>query len=376
MPCILPNKARLVWSLVAVGLAVLCVGQTSRAASSAESALARPRDPAFGLPSMPGQRAATEAQRELGRALFFDRRVSADGSMACASCHVPEQGFTAQGAATAVGIAGRSLPRNAPTVVNVAWQRHLFVDGRERSLERLTWSPMLHKHEMGHASITAALQHMRQQPGLKEHFARAFPNQGLTGRTFVHAMAAYQRSVVAADAPFDRWREEGNWRKGESWRNDEGALRLPEVPGMPQAAREGFELFIGKAGCALCHTIEDKHANFTDNGFHVIGSGNEDDLGRFNFSGKAIDRRAFKTPSLRNIAQTPPYMHDGSLPNLAEVIDFYDRGGGELVSKSPMLRKLNLNAQEKSALLAFLESLTSLHWDKLVRETIEKLNRN
>ncbi len=181
-------------------------------------------------------------------------------------------------------------------------------------------------------------------------------------------MAAYQRSLVAADAPFDRW------RNGESWR------RGLDAPGMSAAAQEGFELFTNKAGCALCHTVEDKYANFTDNGFHVIGARRrfglptqasddpDDDLGRFKFSGKAVDRRAFKTPSLRNITRTPPYMHDGSLATLAEVIDFYDRGGGNLVGKSPMLRKLNLDEQEKAALIAFLESLNSPHWDKLVSD--------
>ena len=335
--------------------------------------VAHARDPAFGLPPLT-TRAASDAQRELGRKLFFDRRLSINGTMSCGMCHVPEEGFTSNASQQALGLEGRSLKRNAPGLLNVAWQTALFHDGRQASLESLAWEPILHPHEMGNTSAAQVLARLRRLDDYPRRFAAAYPGRGMTRDTVARALAAYQRTLVAADSPFDRWRYGG------------------QADALDAAAREGFALFTGKARCASCHLVGERHATFTDGGFHVTGAGQAlqahydvplatgettrlpldalapfafgigADLGRFDVTKRAADRHAFKTPSLRNVARTAPYMHDGSLPTLDAVIDFYDRGGGRAVeSRSALLQPLRLSASEKAALRAFLEQLDSPH---------------
>ena len=328
---------------------------------------------AFGLPALvlADGIALDTARIELGRRLFFDRRLSFNGTMSCAMCHVPEEGFTSNASKTALGIEGKSLRRNAPTLLNVAWQALLFHDGRESSLVTQAWMPLLHADEMSNPSIGHVLQRIRTLPDYVGSFEAAFGGAGPGMETLGQALAAYQATLVSANSRFDRWR----------YRGEAGALSAPE--------QAGFAVFTGKAGCARCHTVGESGALFADGRFHVTGAGQPPapdraivvplapgvqtvlgagdlsafaetlapDLGRFEITLVAADRFAFKTPSLRNLARTAPYMHDGSLATLQEVVEFYDRGAGEVPDKSALLAPLALSADEKEALVAFLLTL-------------------
>lgn len=328
---------------------------------------------AFGLPplALPADLAADRGRVELGRKLFFDRRLSANATMSCAMCHVPEEGFTSRASRTALGIEGKSLQRNAPSLLNVAWQPALFHDGREASLTAQVWLPLLHPEEMGNASIDQVLRRIRALPDYARRFESVFNGAGPSMTTLAAAIAAFEASLVSADSRFDRWRYGGQ----------QAALSDEE--------QNGFAIFIGKGRCAACHTIGAQHALLADGKYHVTGAGRAItpgrsfvvplargvqtvlsdadlaafgpgpplDLGRFDVSLDPADRQAFKTPSLRNVSASAPYMHDGSLATLEEVVDFYERGGGDVAGKSPLLLPLGLDGSEKRALIAFLRAL-------------------
>lgn len=338
-------------------------------------------DRALGLPphADAADEVATAARVELGRKLFFDRRLSFNGTMSCAMCHVPEEGFTSNASKTAVGIEGKSLRRNAPTLLNVAWQRLLFHDGRENSLATQAWMPLLHPDEMANPSIGYVLQRIRSLPDYAGRFEAAFDGAGPGMDTLGAALAAFELTLVAAGSRFDRWRYRG------------------EATALSAREQEGFRVFAGKGRCTLCHTVGDTSALFADGGFHATGAGSNassdsaivvplapgvntvvtgaalesfatplvPDLGRFEITQDPADRYAFKTPTLRNVARTAPYMHDGSIATLEAVVDFYDRGGGELEGKSPLIAPLGLSHDEKQALVAFLRSLDGAGVDAL-----------
>jgi cytochrome c peroxidase len=339
---------------------------------------------ALGLPPQTAAMRAAPAksmQAELGRQLFFDRRLSFNGTMSCGMCHVPEEGFASNASRQAVGIEGRSLKRNTPTVLNVAWLSALFLDGRENSLQTQAWAPLLHHDEMANPSVGYVLERLRRMPDYAGRFERAFGGRGPTMETVGAALAAYQRTLVAGDSRFDRWRYAGKAQ----------ALSAEE--------RNGFAIFAGKARCAICHHVGERHALFTDEQYHVTGAGAAwqprqavvvplapgaqttlsvaeraafdtvpvADLGRWEITLHPADRYAFRTPSLRNVARTAPYMHDGSLADLEAVVDFYQRGGGPAVDRSPLLVPLELNAAERRELVAFLRSLDSAALPALVR---------
>jgi len=289
-------------------------------------------------------------------------------------CHVPEQGFTAHELATSVGIGGRSVRRNAPTVLNVAWQRRLFHDGREVSLEDQVWGPLLAANEMGNPSIGYVVERIASLADYRGMFEAAFDGRGPSSARVGAALASYQRTLVAGDSRFDRWRFGSN------------ASALSDVE------KAGFELFAGKGRCAACHRVSERDALFTDHAFHNTGIGwrrtygvpertrvelapgvyaeldrrtietfsepPAKDVGRYEITLDPKDRWAYKTPSLRNVALTAPYMHDGSLRSLEAVVEFYDRGGVDNPDKSPLLIPLGLTADERAALVAFLRTLT------------------
>jgi len=344
-----------------------------------------PADSALGLPPLEVSGNDPLAMRvELGRRLFMDRRLSRNGTMSCGMCHVPEQGFTTNEMATAIGIEGRSLRRNAPTVLNVGFQRSLFHDGRETSLERQIWSPLLAADEMGNASRQAVVARVSALADYSAAFPLAFPDARITEDTIAAALASYERTLIAANSRFDRW-----FFAGES-----SALTAEE--------RGGLELFRGKAGCAVCHHFNKRDALFTDHRFHNTGvgwahanaatrtvsvplgggeraevsaaemtalfGGDLHDDGRFEVTHQARDRWAYKTPSLRNVALTAPYMHDGSLATLRDVIEFYDRGGIQNPGKDALLQPLHLSPEEKQALEAFLQTLTGENVGQLAAE--------
>ena len=291
------------------------------------------------LPVPPRNRLSPQ-KVELGRRLFFDPRLSRDGTVSCATCHRPELAFT-DGRPRARGIGGQRGRRNTPSLVNCAYRRSLFWDGRAASLEAQALTPIENPHEMGH-SIAAVLAMLRQDDDYVRRFAAAFGSRDVTGERLAHALASFQRTLVGADAPFDRgFEDSADDAAGEASR----------------AAARGFALFEGKARCRFCH----QGAQFTDERFHNtgVGWGEEPlDLGAFEATGRDADRGRFRTPTLRGLVHTAPYMHDGSLATLRDVVDFYDRGAGPNPNVDAALRPLGLSAQEKDDLVAFLESLS------------------
>lgn len=338
----------------------------------------------LGLPPVtsPADNPQSEAKVALGRKLFFDRRLSFNGTMSCAMCHVPEQGFTSNELATPLGFEGRSLRRNAPTVLNVAYHPLLFHDGREHALETQAWVPLLAANEMANPSVGHVIARVRALADYRGWFERAFGGRGATMETIGGALAAYQRTLLAGNSRFDRWRYGG------------------EAEALTAVEREGFRLFVGKARCAGCHTVGERSALFSDFRFHNTGIGwrrvygapehirvelapgvvteiqaraldavserPPPDLGRFEVTLDPADRWAYKTPSLRNVALTAPYMHDGSIATLEEVVAFYDAGAVDNPGKSPLLAPLGLTAKDRAALVAFLRALTSLDIERIV----------
>jgi cytochrome c peroxidase len=345
------------------------------------------KSPPLGLPPVPVPRdnPVTYEKVQLGRKLFFDRRLSLNQTMSCGMCHIPEQGFTNNELATAVGIEGRTVRRNAPTIYNVAYFSHIFHDGRETRLEYQIWQPILASNEMANPSIGYVIEKIHRLPDYAGLFENAFDGRGPGIETIGMAIAAYERTLVSANSPFDRW----------YFGKDPTALG--------EAARRGFQLFRGKAGCGACHTIEKDYALFTDDAFHntglgwqaSVGGGTAEvqvqiapgikvpvprsvvesvgerppgDLGRYEVTQDPADRWRYKTPTLRNIALTSPYMHNGAFGTLKEVIEFYNRGGIPNPLIDPLIRPLGLTQNEMNHMAAFLESLTGDNVQVLVRD--------
>jgi cytochrome c peroxidase len=343
----------------------------------------------LGLPAapVPADNPQSAEKIALGRKLFFDRRLSFNGTMSCAMCHVPEQGFTSNELATALGVEGRSLRRNAPTVLNVAYHPVLFHDGREHSLEQQVWGPLLAANEMANPSIGQVVARIRALEDYRGLFERSFGGRAATVETIGQAIAAYERTLVSGGSRFDRWRFGG------------------EASALDATEQEGFRLFTGKARCAACHLVGERTALFSDFRFHNTGVGWRrvygapdrvrvelapgvfaeverkaidalfepplPDLGRFEVSVDPADRWAYKTPMLREVALTAPYMHDGSIATLEDVVEFYDRGGVDNPGRSPLLAPLRLAPDEKAALVAFLKTLTGEGVAALVRHARE-----
>jgi len=276
------------------------------------------------------------ARIELGRALFFDPRLSGSAMISCATCHNPALGW-GDGQPTAVGDGAKRLGRATPTVLNTAYQPLQMWDGRKNSLEDQALGPIGSTAEMN-MPLEKMTTELGTIPGYAPMFEQAYPGEGITQATVAKAIASYERTVVSTESPFDRWRKGDERAVGED-------------------AKRGFALFNGKARCALCH----QGWNFTDNGFHNIGlrsQGDTEDEGRFAHRKVKVLKGAFKTPTLRDIALTAPYMHNGAYRTLAEVVDHYDRGGDDKSNLSPNIQPLGLSAQEKLDLVAFMKSLT------------------
>lgn len=287
-----------------------------------------------GVPS-PASNRATPERVALGKALFFDPRLSASRTMSCATCHIPSFAW-GDGRERAVGDHGRELARRTPTILNVAWAQALFWDGSSETLEEQALKAIESAGVMN-LPLDELVRRVRAMPGYRAMFSSAYPSESIGTATIAKALAAYQRTIVSADAPFDRW-----------VRGDSTALSAE--------ARLGFRVFTGKGNCAACHSSW----RFTDDSFHDIGVPTADSgRGRLlpDIEGAAF---AFKTPTLRNVAERRPYMHDGSEATLADVVELYDRDGRvQRPSLSPEIRPLRLTTAEKRALVAFLVSLSS-----------------
>lgn len=290
-------------------------------------------EPDFQLPS---NAQITDEIVALGKHLFFDKRLSRDHSISCASCHNPEQSFS-NGVPVAEGVGGQRGNRNVPTILNRLFSEAQFWDGRATSLEEQALGPMMASVEMG-MSEELVMERLNVDPEYQRLFHAAFGTKpSLEGVAL--AIAAFERTVMTGASPFDRY----------EWDGDEEALS--------PAAIRGLNLFRGKANCNTCHV----GTNFSDEKYHNLGVDTE--VGRIEQGRMAVtkdkqDRGGFKTPTLRNIADTAPYMHDGSIATLAEVIDFYNRGCAPNPNLDEDIKPLNLTETEKADLLAFLESLS------------------
>jgi cytochrome c peroxidase len=266
----------------------------------------------------------------LGKRLFQDRLLSNDRTISCQDCHRPELAFT-DGKRTALGIKGHVGPRNTPSIVNRALGKTQFWDGRAGSLVEQALGPIAAPGEMDLSPEEAAAR-LKSDGSYRAAFLEAFgaePAPALIAR----ALVAYESTVFSIDAPFDRHQA-----------GDDQALS--------PLARQGMALFGGKARCSECHS----GPNFTDELFHCLGLPGDKGRGGVRGQEKAVGE--FKTPSLREVALTAPYMHDGSVATLAEVVEVYDRGGTPHVNLSPKMTKLGLSADEKRAIVAFLEALS------------------
>jgi cytochrome c peroxidase len=276
------------------------------------------------------------AEREmLGKTLFFDPRLSGSNWISCATCHNPGLSW-GDGLPKAIGHGMQVLGRRTPTILNLAWSPALFWDGRAASLEEQALGPIAAPGEMN-MPLEQMVGKIRALPGYRSMFDKAYPNETLDEKTIAKAIANFERTVVSGKAPFDRWVE-----------GDERAVSTE--------AKRGFALFNGKANCAKCHS----GWRFTDDSFHDIGiPGSDPGRGKL-FQTVAATQYSFKTPSLRNVERRAPYMHDGSEGSLEEVVELYAAGGRmKRPSLSPEIKPLNLTAQDKLDLVAFLQTLTS-----------------
>jgi cytochrome c peroxidase len=338
----------------------------------------------LGLPPLPvpANNPMTPEKIALGSQLFNDKRFSSTGEVSCATCHDPAKAFTDSPLKTSEGINKLTGTRNAPTVVNAAYFASQFWDGRSADLEDQSQHPFVNPVEMGLPNHEPILKVVRSDPTYVDMFRESFGVEpdAITMDHVKMAIATFERTIVSGDSPFDRW-----YFGGEKTAMSESAIR-------------GFEVFLGDGRCVSCHTIEQDHALFTDNRFHNVGVGinriqdkvpqiapkfleakakgmdvdkavltdpDSSELGRFAVTDGLDELGSFKTPTLRNVAVTGPFMHDGSVQTLRDVVVHYNNGGvtnkGEKVNDflSGGIRELNLTEEQITDLVAFMEALTS-----------------
>lgn len=281
---------------------------------------------------VPADNPQTDAKVELGKQLYFDPRLSYDGTISCASCHDPEKGWS-NSDTFATGIKGQRGGRSAPTVINAAYHPLQFWDGRADKLEGQALGPIQNPIEMGH-TIDACVECLEAIPGYKKQFKEVF-NSGVTAEGIAKAIAAFERTVLSGDAPYD-------------------AFVAGDTKALSEAAARGKEIFFNKGHCTACHS----GPNFSDASFHNIGVGmdkEKPDEGRMVISKLLGDRGAFKTPTLREIARTAPYMHDGSIKTLEEVVEHYAKGGTANAQLDEEIYEIKLTDQEKKDLVTFMK---------------------
>jgi cytochrome c peroxidase len=354
-------------------LGLLAISALLAAAAVAMAETVELRIPAGVLPpEVPEDNPLTAAKVELGKKLYFDVRISTDGTIACATCHDPRHAFVdGRGTKTSAGVGGALGARNAPTVLNAAFLSEQFWDGRAATLEEQAVQPLINPIEHGfsdHATVMGRLAELEEYGPL---FGAAFGAGNITIERVGQAIASFERTLISVEAPIDRFLA-----------GDENAIS--------DAAKRGWALFNGKARCNNCHGHIGAFPLFTDEDYHNIGVGIEtvdfetvarkaadavargqsidglaledaeaSELGRFIVTREPRHLGAFKTPQLRNIARTAPYMHDGSEATLGEMIEFYDRGGNKNAYLDGGMRPLGLTAEEKADLVELLETFTS-----------------
>lgn len=302
----------------------------------------------FGLPPVPWPKdnPYTQKKAELGRLLYFDQRLSSNSTISCASCHGVQRAF-ADEQPLAIGINGNKGSRHSPTVINAAYEKKLFWDGRASSLEEQCMGPLGNMNEMTsidnvHGAHQQIQQRIQSIKGYTPLFDEVFGAGQITMENIGKAIATFERTILSGDSPYDRYVA-----------GDKTAMTVEQI--------HGYQVF-KDVGCILCHA----GPNFADGRFRNIGVGmdaEDPDLGRYNVTGAEEDWGAFKVPTLREIETTYPYMHDGSVSTLEEVIDYYDRGGTSNKNLHPLLQKpLHLTAEEKQALLSFMHALSGKGW--------------
>ena len=330
-------------------------------------------DPMLGLPPLqiPSDNPQSPAKIELGRLLFNDSRFSQDGSVSCASCHHADKAFT-DGVSAAKGTDNQIGVRNAPTVINSAFYQTLFLDGRAASLEEQALGPLVNPIEHGLSDYKKIMAIITQDSVYPAMFQQAFnlPVEKIKIDQVVKAIASFERTLVAGNSLFDQYYFGRDHTK------------------LSESAARGLRIFRRKGNCANCHEISWNNALFMDNRFYNIGVGFErikrqldeiilalkqgkkvsdlnlsveqvSELGRFNVTNRLKDIGKFKTPTLRNISLSAPYMHDGSMETLEEVVDYYDKGGEKNRLIDAAIFPLKFTQQEKDDLVAFMQSLTS-----------------
>jgi cytochrome c peroxidase len=349
------------WFSLALVLASFACAGAALTGVVDDRALQRIAHPPLGLPAVriPPSNPLAAAKIRLGRQLFFDARLSADGRMLCATCHEPREAFTQTQVTTPRGASGSSLPRNAPTLINAAYAGRLMHNGEAHSLEAQVLSPLFAADEMANPSIAGLVSRVAALSDYAGRFEAAF-GESPSISNIAKALACYERTLLSGNAPFDLWRYGGK------------ETALSEV------AKAGYALFTGKARCAACHAIGEADALFTDQSFHNTGIGSRAaqkrsgdqtiDLGRETVTHDPLDRFKYRTPSLRNVTRTGPYMHDGSLASLRDVVEFYNTGGAPNIGLDPLIRPLDISDAEIASLVAFLESLTGDNVDDLANE--------
>ena len=322
-------------------------------------------------PIIPEDNPLSQAKVELGQKLYFDQRLSVDNSVSCATCHDPRKGF-ADGKPVAEGVKQQKGARNSPTVLNAAYFEQQFWDGRAEMLEDQAVLPLINPIEMAMPSHGAVEEKLRALPEYPPLFQKAFGEPGITITRVGQAIASFERTVISFSAPIDHF-------------------LAGKKNAISDAAKRGWELFNGKARCNTCHGHIDVVPTFADNKYHNIGVGAKQrdfstlareaqqamqkgdphvldelalkphfsELGRFLITKEQKDMGAFKTPGLRNVELTAPYMHDGSEATLLDVINFYDRGGENNPFLDGGIRPLHLTDQEKTDLVELMKTFTS-----------------
>jgi len=292
---------------------------------------------------IPADNHMTTKKIQLGHLLYFDKRLSPDDSVACASCHRPNAGFT-DNQPVSDGIRGQKGTRSAPTVINRVFSASQFWDGRAASLEEQAKGPLTNPIEHGFKDEAAVVEKVSSIRQYRELFRAVF-NSDVTMDGIAKAIAAFERTVISGNSKYDRYKV-----------GEKDALNAQEI--------RGLQIFEGKGNCSPCHA----GFNFTDEDFHNLGVGMDaesPDLGRYNVTHDESDKGAFKTPTLRAIGKTAPYMHDGSIATLEEVVHFYNVGGHPNSNLSPLIEPLGLSEQEEKDIVAFLNALDGEGWQEI-----------
>ena len=301
---------------------------------------------------VPENNPLTIEKSELGRMLFFDQRLSRDGTTSCASCHLPEKAFT-DGLVVSVGIDEKLGRRNAPSLLNSAYLPSMFRDGRLKTLEQQALEPMTNPVELGNTH-DEIVKRLRADKTYLVQFERAFGSKNITIQRTAEALASFERTLLSGDSDFDRYMVAG------------------DLNAMSAAALRGLKLFRGEANCQLCH----EHSLFSDNRFHNTGVswGTQPlDLGRYEVTESLSDKGKFRTPGLRDIEYTAPYMHDGSMGTLEEVLEYYNEGGNSNANLDLSIQPLNLSSKEQADIVAFLKTLSGSSWKQQIEANAGRL---